>query len=627
MNTNKLKISIITPSFNSGEFIERAIKSVLEQDYKNFEHIIIDGGSTDNTVEILKRYPHLHWLSEKDNGQADAMNKGFEKSTGDIIVYLNADDYFFPGSFSTVIAEFKKGAKFVVGNVLVKSPRLKTEFLNTPRITFEGMLHHWEPNAFCHNPVGYFYLREVQKECPFNEENYASMDLEFLLDAAAKFPFVKVEKTLGCFEDCIKTKTGATQSKLDYWQPRTFPYIDKHLALLSAEQKINFLDDRRKGYAEMQKHMNKLNEKSFEPISAKDLPLISIIIPTYNCSSYLRRSIESVLAQGLENFQIIIVDDASTDDTQELLNKYYIENKNIRIIRHFKNKKLGAARNTGIDVANGKYIFFLDSDDWLEKGALIHLASIAEKYNAEIVACGVKKAWENGKTEPYHSFAFSCSGGYESLYYFADYYIGSIAWNKLYLKRLIEDNDLRFTVPYWHEDVIFSLKATFACKEYISIDNMYHNYFQRNNSILSSKPTLLHLESYINLYVEMIEFIKKNNIKDLQDGEEICRRLLKAHWSNDIFPKFLRYIETRSQKEWESECWKACYNVAGVYGYAIADFLISIMEEKKYRQITKNSNIFSPKKFITRCVSLILNSKLRKQLVRIYCVLTFKKIR
>ncbi|RYE12381.1 MAG: glycosyltransferase [Sphingobacteriaceae bacterium] len=113
-----LKLSVLTPSFNSGKYLERAIQSVLKQDYANWEHIIMDGGSTDNTLEVLKKYPHLSWKMEKDAGQADAMNKAFKASTGDIIVYLNADDYFEENVFATVIQAFSKDstADMVVGN-------------------------------------------------------------------------------------------------------------------------------------------------------------------------------------------------------------------------------------------------------------------------------------------------------------------------------------------------------------------------------------------------------------------------------------------------------------------------------------------------------------------------------
>jgi glycosyltransferase involved in cell wall biosynthesis len=101
------RISVVTPSYNQGRFIEDAIKSVIEQCYPNFEHIIIDNCSKDETVPILKKYPHLIWVWEPDKGQSDAINKGFLKATGDIVAWLNADDYYLPGAFRRVVGFWK----------------------------------------------------------------------------------------------------------------------------------------------------------------------------------------------------------------------------------------------------------------------------------------------------------------------------------------------------------------------------------------------------------------------------------------------------------------------------------------------------------------------------------------
>ena len=337
-------------------------------------------------------------------------------------------------------------------------------------------------------------------------------------------------------------------------------------------------EDEMNAYLKTKKHLSKVDAfrvlESYALIPVKELPLISVIIPTYNCRAYLCRAIDSVLAQKLENVEVIIVDDASTDDTQDILKKTYGNNPAVRVILHTENKKLGASRNTGIDAAKGKYIFFLNADDWLETGALAHLASIAEKYNAEIVACGVCKAWENGKKEPFHAHTFSCNGGREALYYYADHRIGSIVWNKLYLLDLIKENNLRFVVPYWHEDVIFTAKAIYSCRKYISIKNEYCNYFQNENSIINQAPTPLHLESYIKLYVDMIDFIKSIDICNAEDGNQICWRLLKAHCSNELWPKLIRYASTKSSSDWELLCWNTCHKILGVDGYAVADFLI-----------------------------------------------------
>lgn len=103
------KISIVTPSFNQAQFLEETIRSVLLQGYPNLEYIIIDGGSTDGSVEIIKKYePWLtYWVSEKDHGQADAINKGWKISTGEYLSWINSDDVLKPGSLRNVVEQFK----------------------------------------------------------------------------------------------------------------------------------------------------------------------------------------------------------------------------------------------------------------------------------------------------------------------------------------------------------------------------------------------------------------------------------------------------------------------------------------------------------------------------------------
>ena len=101
------KISIVTPSFNQGQFIERTNQSVLDQEYSNLEYIIIDGGSTDNSVEIIKKYNKYlsYWISEPDNGQTHALNKGIIKATGEIFSFLNSDDMYMPDVLK-IVGEF-----------------------------------------------------------------------------------------------------------------------------------------------------------------------------------------------------------------------------------------------------------------------------------------------------------------------------------------------------------------------------------------------------------------------------------------------------------------------------------------------------------------------------------------
>lgn len=107
---NYPKISIVTPSFNQGQYLEETILSVINQNYPNLEYIIIDGGSTDNSVEIIKKYEkHLkYWVSEKDRGQSHAINKGLEHCTGEIFNWLNSDDYYIDGTLFKIADLFLK---------------------------------------------------------------------------------------------------------------------------------------------------------------------------------------------------------------------------------------------------------------------------------------------------------------------------------------------------------------------------------------------------------------------------------------------------------------------------------------------------------------------------------------
>ncbi len=116
------KISVITPSYNQGQFIEQTILSVISQQYPNLEYILMDGGSDDETVEIIRKYGEYftHWQSQKDNGQASAINAGFKMATGDILCWINSDDMYMPGVFTRIAAQFRQteNPTIIFGNCL-----------------------------------------------------------------------------------------------------------------------------------------------------------------------------------------------------------------------------------------------------------------------------------------------------------------------------------------------------------------------------------------------------------------------------------------------------------------------------------------------------------------------------
>ena len=177
------KISIITPSYNQGAFIERTIKSVLEQNYSNLEYIIIDGGSTDNTVEIIKKYQDKihYWISEKDKGTYEANNKALEKVTGDFWCVINSDDILFPGAIKK-IAEiinqyphekwFAGGVEFIDEKDLTILKQIPVKPAPLAGYTFLQSCWILHPGVFLHkdfiDEIGLF-------------EKYHSMDLNYWL--------------------------------------------------------------------------------------------------------------------------------------------------------------------------------------------------------------------------------------------------------------------------------------------------------------------------------------------------------------------------------------------------------------------------------------------------------------
>jgi glycosyltransferase involved in cell wall biosynthesis len=180
---NKLKISVITPSFNQGHFLEETILSVINQNYENLEYIIIDGGSTDKSIEIIKKYEkHLkYWISEKDSGQSEAINKGFRKATGEIICWLNSDDTFLPNTLKIVNNLFQTKAEIDLlnGNTIIidKNSNIKTGlFILKQR---KWYAYH---GIFYINQPAMFWKRNIFDSIGFLREDFhASMDLEFMI--------------------------------------------------------------------------------------------------------------------------------------------------------------------------------------------------------------------------------------------------------------------------------------------------------------------------------------------------------------------------------------------------------------------------------------------------------------
>ena len=212
---NLPNISIVTPSFNQAGFIERTIKSVLSQDYPNFEYLVMDGGSTDGTVEILKKYgKKIVWRSEKDEGQGDAINKGLKLAKGEIFAYLNSDDVLAPGALKTAADSFSKNprTKWVFGKCRIIDENDR-EIRKSITAYKNFWLERYHYNTllvlnYISQPAVFWRREAYEKIGEFDPNEYWELDYDYWLRLGKKYPPGFIDKYLANFRVHQKAKTA-----------------------------------------------------------------------------------------------------------------------------------------------------------------------------------------------------------------------------------------------------------------------------------------------------------------------------------------------------------------------------------------------------------------------------------
>lgn len=241
--------------------------------------------------------------------------------------------------------------------------------------------------------------------------------------------------------------------------------------------------------------------------------LISIIIPVYNVEKYLKDCLESVIMQTYPNLEIILVDDGATDNCPQICDEYAKKDKRIKVI-HRENAGLSSARNSGIDIAKGEYIMFVDSDDTIESNTAKDLYRLSKRYNTKIAICGRRYVFDDGKRICKVKEKIECKFSFEDAIREMNryYYFDMSAHGKLFNRELFRA--IRFPVGKLSED-FFIMPSLFKLAGNISYTSEpLYNYLQRKNSITKNKKIN---EDFLEAAKKQAELLEKesSNLKTI----------------------------------------------------------------------------------------------------------------
>ncbi len=250
------------------------------------------------------------------------------------------------------------------------------------------------------------------------------------------------------------------------------------------------------------------------------IPKISIIIPMYNSETFLKKCLDSVIVQTMKSFEIIIIDDKSTDRSLKIANEYTDKFNYIKIVNLQKNNGVSFARNIGLEHARGEYIFFLDSDDFIESNFLEVMYKNIKKCNADIACCKYYYIKEKGKKNSNKKiYIRKCLFNHRPGKYNSVNIIGTLIkdtnlhfflWNKIFKRDIILQNNLFFENKCF-EDMIFTLKAFYFSHKIVIIDDFLY-YYRKHNFSLTNSMSFDQLNSYLHSLKLIKSFLIEKDI-------------------------------------------------------------------------------------------------------------------
>lgn len=548
------KISVIIPVYNVEKYLKECLDSVVNQSFRDIEIICVDDGSTDNSLNILKSYwrhdSRFTIASKENGGLASARNAGLKLAKGEFVYFIDSDDYLGPDALEEIYEISQKNNLDMLIFKLCsfddetkekfKDSYLEMEFLNELvgenifnykdlgsrmydlAVTVPGVLFKKDLISDLCFPEGLIFEDNIFfMEAIFNAErvlfynkylyNYRSRKGSISKSGSKNFSdiieirnrIIDLANENDNFDGILYYKKlvlikyrflqTAEEFREDFFN-KIQKDFSEHKDEYGSSQDFNNLPDNTKSifYAGLTAN----DYKEFENrVTGKDLK-ISVIIPVYNVENYLSECLDSVLNQTFEDLEVICVNDGSTDSSPEILNDYAKKDSRIKIINQ-ENQGLGAARNTGLKYANGKYVWFIDSDDFIEKDCLNALYHNAQSNDSDLVLFNFnfydefKNSFADSGVHLEKIFGNIDFDNFTFVYDEIKIHVMNSyfsAWSKLFKKEFLDKYHFSFQEGISYEDILFQIKTfLYSSKMSFLPKNLYNYRITNLSSIMNDK--------------------------------------------------------------------------------------------------------------------------------------------
>lgn len=631
---NNIKVSIIMPVYNDGNYINKSLNSIINQSLKEIEIICVDDGSTDNSLEILKEYrkkdKRIVIVKQENSGAAVARNKALNMAKGEFIAFIDADDYY---PDEAVLKDLYSAAKdnkvYIAGGSL---ENFTDKEINAEKINDERVFHENEIIEYKDYQYDFYYQRFIYSKDLIDKNDIKfpiyrrGQDVPFFVNImlAAK-SFYAMDRNTYCYRvghneikwnnnevaiDAIKAtidiieiaKNNKLLKLLERSVLRLIRYsneiilINKNIEVLEVVydsiQKINeYKNDKIEKDKDILKaklefllklEKSKLPRKIERIAGSGKTSKVSVVVPVYNVEKYLPECLDSICNQTLSDLEIICVNDGSTDSSLEILKRYAVIDNRIVILSQ-ENGGLSVARNTGINFAKGEYIYFCDSDDKIDVKTLETLYNRAKNDDLDMLYFDAEPFFENAEVEKqfasyktYYKRKNDYRGIYSGKKLFNEFlknrdYLPSACINFLKADFIIKNN-LTFEPGILHEDNLWSFKCALLAERVGYSANTFFHRRIRSNSIVTQQINFNHVYGYFLSVVKGIEFLKAIR---LSSDEFNNINILINGWKTNAKNNYFKLNATD----------KNVYNVLNPYEKYI--FIVLILNDFSNKNIVK----------------------------------------